>query len=243
MAPALLARQERRHRHRARPVHGVRERRARPHRRALDLDAGGVREAEHEARVLHVARVPDRAPPRQQRHQPQGRPALPRRPQGLRHQLERPARLRVGRGPRQRRPRAPRGVLRRLDVDAEPRGHGLRAPVRLRHLPAEDRQRLPGRGARQLAQGRLSVGDEAPRVHAARPFRRTRRVPQQRQEPAVGVGAGRDRRGRAVRPADRRLPRRGQHAAPVEREGGRRVRPRGLQQGLLRRGRRGQGAR
>ena len=198
---------------------------------------------QNEARLLHVARVPHRASSRQQRHQPQGRPALPRSPQGIRHRLEQPKGLRVRRRPRQRRPRASRRVLHRLDVDAEPRRHGLRPQVRLRHFPPEDRERLPGRGTGPLAQERLSVGDGASRVLAARPLRRPCRVPRRGRPPAVVLGAGRDGAGHSLRPSHRRLRQGRQLAAPLEREGGRRLRSRRLRQGLLRRGGRAEGAR
>ena len=67
------------------------------------------------------------------------------------------------RGPRQRRPRPPRRVLPRLDGHARLPGHGLRHPLRVRHLRAGDRRRLPGRARRRVAQLRQPLGDRPAR--------------------------------------------------------------------------------
>jgi hypothetical protein len=47
------------------------------------------------------------------------------------------------------------------------RGHGLRHPLRLRHVPPAHRERPAGRGAGSLAPLRQPLGDRAPRVHPA----------------------------------------------------------------------------
>ena len=79
-----------------------------------------------------------------------------RRRQGPR--LARPARAGARRRLGQWRARPPRGVLPRLDGhDAAP-GHGLRAPLRVRHLQADDRGWLATRAAGQLAAPARSVG-------------------------------------------------------------------------------------
>ena len=72
---------------------------------------------------------------------------------------------RVGRRPRQRRPRAAGGVLPRFAGDARLPGLRLRHPLRLRHLPPAHRQRRPDRDARRLAPLRQPVGDRAPGDH------------------------------------------------------------------------------
>ncbi len=59
-----------------------------------------------------------------------------------------------------------------LDGDAEAAGDRLRHPLRLRHLQAAHRQRLPGRGAGQLAALRQSVGSRAPGIVVHRQLRR-----------------------------------------------------------------------
>ena len=75
--------------------------------------------------------------------------------------LARLARTGAGRGPRQRRARAPGGVLSRLDGDDAAAGHGLRPALRIRHLPAVARERLAARTAGQLAAIPRSVGGRA----------------------------------------------------------------------------------
>ncbi len=80
----------------------------------------------------------------------------------LGYRLEDAARGRVGRRPRQRRPRPAGRVLPRLAGHAGLPVLRLRHPLRLRHLPPAHRQRRAGRGARRLAALRQSVGDPAP---------------------------------------------------------------------------------
>ena len=75
--------------------------------------------------------------------------------------LARAARAGAGRRAGQRRPRPPRGLLPRLAGDAADPGHGLRPALRVRHLPADDRERLAARAARQLAAPARPVGGRA----------------------------------------------------------------------------------
>ena len=75
--------------------------------------------------------------------------------------LARAARAGTRRRPGQRRARPPGGVLPRLDGhDAAP-GHGLRAALRVRHLPPDDPGRLAARAAGQLAAPPGPVGGGA----------------------------------------------------------------------------------
>ena len=75
----------------------------------------------------------------------------------------------MGRGPRQRRPRAPRRLLPGFAGHARAALLRLRHPLRLRHLPPADRERRPGRDPRRLAALRQPVGDRAPRRPLPRP--------------------------------------------------------------------------
>jgi hypothetical protein len=76
--------------------------------------------------------------------------------------------------------------------------HGLRHPLRVRHLRAGDPQRLPGRARRRVAPLRQPVGDRAPRVHGARGLRRPHRdVPTTAMAASRSCGAASDGGGRA----------------------------------------------
>ena len=86
------------------------------------------------------------------------------------------------------------------------------------------------------------MGTRAPRVRAARPLRRPCRLHRGTRRAAVALGRRRDRAGRPLRSSRRRLQQRRQHAAALEREGDGRILARRVQQGLLRGGRRAQGA-
>ena len=76
--------------------------------------------------------------------------------------LARPARGGARRRAGQRRARASGRVLPRLDGHDAAAGHGVRAPVRVRHVPAIDRERLATRAARQLASSPRPVGGRSP---------------------------------------------------------------------------------
>ena len=78
--------------------------------------------------------------------------------------LARPARTGARRGPGQRRPRAPGGVLPRLDGHHAAPGHGLRAALRVRHVPADHPGRLAARTAGQLAAPPRPVGSRRVRT-------------------------------------------------------------------------------
>ena len=70
------------------------------------------------------------------------------------------------RRPRQRRPRAARGLLSRLHGDDAAPRHGLRAPLRVRHLQAIAQRRLAIRATRSLARPPRSVGGDAPAMRS-----------------------------------------------------------------------------
>ena len=111
-----------------------------------------------------------------------------------RPRLARPARAGARCRPRQWRARPPRGVLPRLDGhDAAP-GHGLRAPLRVRHLQADHPGRLAARGARQLAAASRSVGGRPAagegRGQARLLVRGARRHPGRDPRPAVEPASG-----------------------------------------------------
>ena len=76
-----------------------------------------------------------------------------------------------------------------LDGDAEAAGDRLRHPLRLRHLQAAHRQRLPGRGAGQLAALRQSVGSRPPRAVVHRQLRGTGRAAPARTASRTGTGS------------------------------------------------------
>ena len=176
-----------------------------------------VRAREPEARVLPLDGVPHRPVAGQQHRQPPARlrGAAGRRGQGSR--LARPARGGAGRRPGERRARAPGRVLPRVHGDETAPGHGLRAALRVRHLPPGHPGWLAARGAGQLAAPPGSVGGRPPprdgggrarlRVRAAggdaarghrsavdpdrhplRPARGRPRRPDDQHAPAVGGG-------------------------------------------------------
>ena len=146
-----------------------------------------------------------------------------------------PARGGTRRRPGQRRARTPGGLLPRLDGhDAAP-GHGLRAAVRIRHLPPVHPGRLATRRAGQLAAPPGPVGGRAPAraggSQAELLVRGARRHLARRPRPAVHP----DRH--SVRSPRRRLRRQDhQHAPPVGRRGARLLRLSGIQQRRFRRG-------
>ena len=72
------------------------------------------------------------------------------------------------RRPGQRRARAAGGLLPRLDGHHAAPGDGLRAAVRIRHLPAVDPGRLAARAAGQLAAPPGSLGGRAPATRRSR---------------------------------------------------------------------------
>ena len=106
------------------------------------------------------------AGPAQQRPQPGRRGRLHARPwRSSASGLEDIARAGVGRRPGQRRPGPPRGLHPGLGGHPGAALLRLRHPLRVRHLPAEDPGRLPGRVPRQLAALRQPLGDPALRRH------------------------------------------------------------------------------
>ncbi len=148
----------------------------------------------------------------------------------------RPARRR-GSGPRarQRRPRAARRVLPRLDGDARARGHRLRHPLRVRHLRAAHPRRLAGRARRRVAPRREPVGDAASGQDGPRQLLRAcHRLDGRPRALPRPLGRRTDRARRAVRHADCRIrDQHRQHPAAVVGAGFARVRPRGVQRRRL----------
>ncbi len=120
-------------------------------------------------------------------------------------------------------------------------GYGIRYEFGIFEQRIEDGWQVER--ARQLAALRQPVGGAAPRVHRAGPVRRSRRGSPGHQQPLRGqLDRGRDRAGRAVRHADRRLRQRhGQHPAPVVGARDPRVRLQRLQRRRLPARGRGQG--
>ena len=147
---------------------------------ALGADRGDLRAREPQARLLPVDGVPPRPLAGQQRHEPPARFRRRAGRQGQAPRLARPARTGARRGPGQRRARTPGGVLPRLDGHDATAGHGLRAALRVRHLPPVDPRRLAAGTAGQLA--------AAPRPVGGRPAQRAGRG--QAERLVRGVAAG-----------------------------------------------------
>jgi starch phosphorylase len=126
----------------------------------------------------------------------------------------------AGRGPRQRRPRAPRRLFPRQLCGPVPPGHGLRHPLRVRHVPAAPARRLPGRGAGPLAAPRQPLGVRVREcTRQVRFHGRTETYTDDAGAPAPSLGGYARRSRRALRHARARLPQRhGEYAAPVARE-------------------------
>ena len=125
------------------------------------LHRAHLRAREPEARLLPVDGVPDRPLAGQQHPQPAARPGRTPLPRREAARLARDARAGARRRPGQRRARPAGGVLSRFDGDDAAAGDGLRAALRVRHLPADDPGRLAARTARQLAAAARPVGGRA----------------------------------------------------------------------------------
>ena len=204
----------------SRLVHGARLQRARPHAGALGEHGADLRRARREGRLLPLGRVPDRPATRQQPGQPRHRGERTGGDAGARPGSRRAARARRGAGPGQRRSRSAGRLLSGLAGDARGSRDRLRHPLRVRHLRSGDPRRLAGRGDRQVAAERQSMGDRAPgrellcqlrRPHRAyrrrdatgaldpeqrrsRAWPTTRRCSATRSTPATSCGSGRARR-------------------------------------------------
>ncbi len=201
----------------ARLVRRHRARRARPRRRQLD-----GRDAPHlprwpQARLLLLARVPDR-PPAVRRafesgpHRDRTRGAArPRR--GPRPAAQGGARRRA----RQWRPRTARRLLHGEHGVARDSGARIRHPLRPRHLPAGDQGRLADGAAGGLAVRRQPVGVRAPGSHVHGQLRRECGDDRGRgRHAAFALGARGERQRRRVRHAAHRLARPArQYAAAV----------------------------
>ena len=139
--------------------------------------------------LLPLDGVPHRPVAGQQRHQPAARPHRQgrrwRKSTSTGFACSRRSPTRAG----QRRPRAPGGVLPRLDGDPAASGHGLRAALRIRHLQAGHPGRLAARAAGQLAPpsgpvgGRAAAGEGGGRAELL--VRGAWRHPARRHWPAV----------------------------------------------------------
>ena len=203
-------------RHDARLVRRHRDGDPRSGRRALDRIG---RAAERQARLLHVARVPDRPSAarrdRQSRSARGGRRGTAR----SRHRSRHRARRRARRGARQWRPRPSRRLLHGGDGERRRAGHRLRDPLRARAVPANDRTGLLAEGvARGLARRRQPLGISPPGVHLSDRLRRARRDhrARRRRHRALRVAARRVRfRGRLRHAGGRRGGAHDQHAPAV----------------------------
>ena len=140
-----------------------------------------------------------------------------------------PARGRVGRGPRQRRPRPAGGVLPRLAGDARLPVLRLRHPLRLRHLPPADRRRRSRSSSRTPGSATATRGrSPAPATcSASSSTAGSTRTPTPRAGWSTSGSTPRTSWRRPYDTPDPRLRRQDrQHAAPLVGQGGRRVRPR-----------------
>ena len=90
--------------------------------------------------------------------------------------LSRPAQMRAGRGARQWRPRAARGLLHGEHGDAGDPRDRLRHPLRFRPVPPDHRAGLAARISRRMARLRQSLGIPAAGSGLPRAFRRRRRA-------------------------------------------------------------------
>ena len=162
-APSLV-RQRRRsaRRRRARALRGRGPLGARRPVTALGAYGEDVRAPESQARLLPLHGVPDRALAGQQHHEPAARSRGAARGRGQRPRLAGRARAGARRRSGQRRPGPPGGVLPRFHGHDAVARHGLRAPVRIRHLQAGHRRRLAARAAGQLAAPAGPVGSRPP---------------------------------------------------------------------------------
>ena len=92
--------------------------------------------------------------------------------QGIRRFAECRIRARARRRSRKRRSRKACRLLSRRSRDRRLPRDRLLHSLRIRHLPPEDRRRLAGRAARQLAPRRFLLAGPAPRAADRDPFRR-----------------------------------------------------------------------
>jgi hypothetical protein len=126
--------------------------------RALARDRAPLPRDEHPPRLLPLHGVPHGAHAPERHPRARGRGALPAHREGPGLHARRP-RGPGGRGrARLGRPRAPRGLLRRLGRDPRAAGVGLRAALPVRPLPPAHPAGLAERGARPLARPREPVG-------------------------------------------------------------------------------------
>ena len=203
---------------------------ARPHDGPLAREPERRAGQRRQAGLLPVDGIPDR--PRADQRTALGRPARrgPRSLHPARRRFRRADRPRARPRPGQRRPRPAGRLLPRLHGHPGRARHGLRHPLRLRHVRAAHRRRPPGRGARLLAGRRQPLGIHAARVQLHRAVRRPSGAGG--RPCALDRHRRRDRHRLRQRRARPRADQRG-HAAPVDRTRDRGHQPRRLQQGRL----------
>ena len=188
-----------------------------------------LRARERQARLLPLDGVSDRPLADQQHHEPAAQSVCERSRRAEVPRLARPARRGARRRTGQWRTRTSGRVLSRLDGRDAVAGDGVRAPIRVRDVPANHHGRLATRAARQLASSPRPVGGRSsgrqgrgqaqllvrgpggsaaahrrPAVYADRPSVRSARGGLWRQDdqhaPAVGGGRARLLRFPGVQP-------------------------------------------
>ena len=169
-------RQGRRHGDPARLVQGRGAGAARPHRAPLADDRKAELRRRPQAGLLPLAGIPDR--PAVHRRAEQYGPAagVRGRARRSRRRARRSAQMRAGRGARQWRPRAARGLLHGEHGDAGDPRHRLRHPLRFRPVPPDHRAGLAAGISRRMAELRQPLGIPAAGSGLSRPFRRRRRA-------------------------------------------------------------------
>ena len=215
----LRGRQEQRRGQPARLVSRRRLRDPRHRRRRWIASTTAAYQRRPQARLLSLARVPDRPPAVRRDDQSRHRRADDRRRCRSSASISTALRTRrVRRGARQRRPRPARRLLHGQHGDAVDRRPRLRHPLRQRPVPPDHPQRLAAGDARGLAGPRQPLGIRAAGGQLCDRLRRLGRGGRRgrRRQDAPRLASRRDGRGGRLRHADRRLARAPrQHAAAV----------------------------
>ena len=204
---------------------------ARPHHDRLDEYLCAPRRAGQPPRLLSVARIPDRPRAVQPCAESRSGAARADGPAGVFPHAGGHRGGRARRGAGQWRPGPARSLFHGQLCDARSAGDGVWPALPVRHVSPAHRERLPGRGTGQLAARRHPLGGGTLGVHPPRAFRRADRTLSRRNRGgARALGGYPGRAGSALRHADHRLPEScGEHAAAVEGDSHRRIRPQRIQ--------------